>query len=131
MRTSISTTALAFALLAAGGAMAAHSSGGFAAHSDFGSMRSFNSFRPMSRPTTTTTRSTPTIVKGPVRMTGQPNQTCGSPGALETPGNAASAPGSAFNPDGKAGAVYAGQQPQNSVNPNSVSQYDVACSKQK
>jgi len=23
--------------------------------------------------------------------------------------------------------VYAGQQPQNSTNPNSVSQYDVAC----
>ena len=63
--------------------------------------------------------------------TGQPNQTCGSATAPETPGNASAAPGSAFNPDGKAGTVYAGQQPQNSGNPNSVSQYDVACSHQR
>jgi hypothetical protein len=48
-----------------------------------------------------------------------------------TPGNAASAPGSAFNPDGTAGTKYAGQQPQNSRNTASVSQYDVACAKQK
>jgi len=59
--------------------------------------------------------------------TGQPNQSCGSSTAPMTPGNAATAPGSAFNPDGTAGGVYAGQQPQNSQNPNSVSQYDVAC----
>ena len=59
--------------------------------------------------------------------TGQPNQSCGSSTAPMTPGNAASAPGSAFNPGGTAGSVYAGQQPQNSQNPNSVSQYDVAC----
>ena len=58
---------------------------------------------------------------------GQPNQSCGSATAPMTPGHSASAPGSAFNPDGKAGTVYAGQQPQNSNNPNSVSQYDVAC----
>ncbi|HZC40202.1 MAG TPA: hypothetical protein VE343_05975 [Streptosporangiaceae bacterium] len=58
---------------------------------------------------------------------GQPNQSCGSSNAMTTPGNAASAPGSAFNPDGKAGTVYAGEQPQNSGNPNAVSQYDVAC----
>ena len=60
--------------------------------------------------------------------TGQPGQTCqllGSP--PPTPGNAASAPGSAFNPSGVAGGVYAGTQPQNSNNPKSVSQYDVAC----
>jgi len=60
--------------------------------------------------------------------TGQPNQSCEQSGA--TPGQAASAPGSAFNPDGHAGTVYAGEQPQNSKNPTSVSQYDVACSKQ-
>ena len=60
-------------------------------------------------------------------LAGQPNQSCGSPGATQTPGNAANAPGSAFNPNGQAGSVYAGQQPQNSQNPNSVSQYDVAC----
>ncbi len=58
---------------------------------------------------------------------GQPNQTCGSANAQQTPGHAASAPGSDFNPDGKAGTVYAGEQPQNSKNPKSVSQYDVAC----
>jgi len=59
---------------------------------------------------------------------GQPNQSCGSGTAPNTPSNAAaSAPGSAFNPNGTAGTVYAGTQPQNSTNPNSVSQYDVAC----
>ena len=63
--------------------------------------------------------------------TGQPNQTCGSSSAPHTPGNAAAAPGSAFNPNGNAGTVYAGQQPQNSRNPKSVSQYDVACSHQR
>lgn len=56
---------------------------------------------------------------------GQPNQDCESIGT--TPGNAAAAPGSAFNPDGHAGTVYAGEQSQNSNNPRSVSQYDVAC----
>lgn len=57
--------------------------------------------------------------------TGQPNQSCEDVGVR--PGNAMSAPGSAFNPDGVAGAMYAGSQPQNSKNPTSVSQYDVAC----
>jgi hypothetical protein len=47
----------------------------------------------------------------------------------QTPGHAASAPGSAFNEDGHAGTVYAGEQPQNSNNSHSVSQYDVACEK--
>jgi hypothetical protein len=59
--------------------------------------------------------------------TGQPSQTCGSGAAPMTPGGAVSAPGSAFNPAGKAGTVYAGQQTQNSRNATSVSQYDVAC----
>src|ERR1700746_1832087 len=59
--------------------------------------------------------------------TGQPNQTCGSATAPNTPGNAAAALGSAFNPNGKAGMVYAGTQPQNLKNPTSVAQYDVAC----
>ncbi|HEY8009961.1 MAG TPA: hypothetical protein VIE67_03085 [Rudaea sp.] len=66
-------------------------------------------------------------VSGPTHTTGQPNQSCGSASAPNTPGHAAAAPGSAFNPDGKAGTMYAGQQPQNSRNPVSVSQYDVAC----
>ena len=56
---------------------------------------------------------------------GQPNQSCQA--QTTTPGNSASAPGSAFNTEGKAGTVYAGTQPQNSVNTKSVSQYDVAC----
>ncbi|HZP65488.1 MAG TPA: hypothetical protein VFB32_04205 [Rudaea sp.] len=89
---------------------------------------------PHSAPTMTT----PTRVGAPTtarttrqaHATGQPNQTCGSATAPNTPGNAAAAPGSAFNPDGKSGTVYAGQQPQNSKNPVSVSQYDVACSHQ-
>src|SRR2546423_15198175 len=57
--------------------------------------------------------------------TGQPNQSCEA--SPVTPGNAANAPGSAFNPNGQAGTVYAGQQPQNSRNPPSVSQDDGAC----
>jgi hypothetical protein len=67
--------------------------------------------------------------------TGRPGQTCLNATAPSEPRNAASAPGSAFNqPDpvtglgeGMAGGVYAGSQPQNSDNPNSVAQYDVAC----
>jgi hypothetical protein len=60
--------------------------------------------------------------------TGQPSQTCLSSTAPNEPGKAGSAPGSAFNENGgTAGSVYAGQQSQNSKNPKSVSQYDVAC----
>jgi hypothetical protein len=58
---------------------------------------------------------------------GQPNQSCQATPAPPTPGQAATARGSAFNPIGTAGGVYAGTQPQNSQNPKSVSQYDVAC----
>jgi hypothetical protein len=57
--------------------------------------------------------------------TGQPNQSCQAQPA--SPGQASSAPGSAFNTSGTAGSHYAGQQPQNSGNPNAASQYDVAC----
>jgi hypothetical protein len=63
---------------------------------------------------------------GPSR-TGQPNQSCET--TPNTPGNAASAPGSAFNPSGRAGSVYAGEQTQNSRNTASVSQYDAACAR--
>jgi len=84
-----------------------------------------NGTRTHQTPTTTTS----STVRGPA-MTGQPNQSCGSATAPNTPGNAASAPGSAFNPDGNAGTKYAGQQPQNSRNTASVSQYDAACSHQ-
>lgn len=58
---------------------------------------------------------------------GQPNQTIGSDQTgSATPGHASAAPGSAFNPNGVADAKYAGTQDQNSKNPKSVSQYDVA-----
>ena len=56
---------------------------------------------------------------------GQPGQSCQA--QTTTPGSAATAPGSAFNTSGVAGTVYAGNVPQTSTNPNSVSQYDVAC----
>ena len=62
---------------------------------------------------------------------GQPGQTCqllGTP--PPSPGNSANNTGSPFAPGGQAGTVYAGTQPQNSNNPNSVSQYDVACFQQ-
>ena len=65
--------------------------------------------------------------------TGQPSQDCealAASGDGSTPGNSSSAPGSAFNPDGTAGTVYAGEQPQNSRNSASVSQYDTACANQ-
>jgi len=83
------------------------------------------------RPAATTKPAVTARSTATTQRTGQPNQTCGSASAPETPGNAASARGSAFNPNGVAGQVYAGQQPQNSGNPKSVSQYDVACSHQK
>jgi hypothetical protein len=48
-----------------------------------------------------------------------------------TPGNAVNAPGSPFNPNGQAGAVYAGNPGTASLaHSNSaaaVSQYDTAC----
>jgi hypothetical protein len=77
--------------------------------------------------TSTTTHTTAAPTHTPVAA-GQPNQSCQAAGS-QTPGNAANASGSAFNPSGQAGTVYAGQQPQNSNNPASVSQYDVACTK--
>jgi hypothetical protein len=55
--------------------------------------------------------------------TGQPSVECED----VRPGHADSAPGSAFKEGGNAGTHYAGEQPQNSKNPHSVSQYDVAC----
>lgn len=84
----------------------------------------------MSAPATAPTQTPPTTLS-PAHITGQPNQSCGSTTAPNTPGNAASASGSAFNPTpGTAGTVYAGQQTVNSRNTASVSQYDVACSHQ-
>lgn len=62
--------------------------------------------------------------------TGQPSQTCLSSTALFEPGNAASAPGSAFNENGGiAGSVYAGNgvSATKAGSSHAVSQYDVAC----
>ena len=62
---------------------------------------------------------------------GQPGQDCldlimSGEGAF--PGNSSSSPGAPFNEvNGKSGAMYAGEQLQNSRNTASVSQYDVAC----
>jgi hypothetical protein len=67
-------------------------------------------------------------MNSPQHATGQPMQSCETTGSR--PGNSSSAPGSAFNPDGKAGTQYAGEKPQNSRNTASVSQYDVACANQ-
>ena len=61
----------------------------------------------------------------------QPNQDCEmliADQAGAEPGNSASSGHSAFG--GSAGDVYAGSQTQNMRNTQSVSQYDVACSKQ-
>jgi hypothetical protein len=63
-------------------------------------------------------------MNGPTHATGQPGVECedGVP-----PGNASSARGSAFNEEGVAHSHYAGEQPQNSRNTASSSQYDTAC----
>jgi hypothetical protein len=63
--------------------------------------------------------------------TGQPSQTCLSSTAPNEPGQAATAPGSAFNETspGTAGTVYAGNgvSATTAGSPHAVSQYDVAC----
>ncbi len=67
--------------------------------------------------------------------TGQPGTTqgfnCGTTTATSEPGNAASAPGSAFNENspGTAGTVYAGNGPgsAHAQSTAAVSQYDTAC----
>jgi hypothetical protein len=61
---------------------------------------------------------------------GAPNNTCGTDNPV-TPGNSANAPGSAFNGNGTAGTVYAGNpgtaSTANSNSTATVSQYDSAC----
>jgi hypothetical protein len=68
-----------------------------------------------------------TLLAGNPPGTGQPGVECED----IHPGNSSSAQGSAFNPNGVAGTVYAGEQDVNSKNPKSVSQYDVACFQQE
>ena len=88
----------------------------------------------MRAPTTTATPNSPTgngggynHVNSPQHATGQPMQSCETTGT--PPGGSANAPGSAFADSGTAGSKYAGEQPQNSRNTASVSQYDVACAR--
>jgi hypothetical protein len=61
---------------------------------------------------------------------GAPNNTCG-PSNPVTPGGSISALGSAFNPNGVAGTVYAGNPDTASLlhanSSHAVSQYDIAC----
>jgi hypothetical protein len=122
---SIITSIGAFALVMSSGlALAGHGHGGGA-----------SGMTPVANPTHEspamgTPATQPTTPSGRTRAQGQPNVECGSATAPNTPGNAAEAPGSAFNEDGTAGQHYAGQQPQNSKNPASVSQYDTACAHQ-
>lgn len=65
---------------------------------------------------------------------GAPGTTCGSPNATMTPGNAGAATGAPFNPDGTAGAHYAGNPGTASLahanSAHAVSQYDIACFQQ-
>ena len=108
--------------------------GSFAAPSPSANSRALSTQPSMSHATTApttqkqaSTTSTPTTTQRGPTKTGQPSQDCESLG--NQPGHSMSAPGSAFNPDGTAGTKYAGEQPQNSRNTASVSQYDVACAR--
>ena len=71
------------------------------------------------------------LVSAGVATAAQPGQTCLSSTAPTEPGNAATAPGSAFNETGPgtAGTVYAGNgvSATRAGSSNAVSQYDVAC----
>jgi hypothetical protein len=69
-------------------------------------------------------------------MAGQPGVTAGNEcrvteHALMTPGSSVSASGSPFNPEGRAGEVYAGNPETASLehagSEHAVSQYDIAC----
>ena len=66
--------------------------------------------------------------------TGQPSQSCETLGISTTPGGSSGASGSAFNPEGVSGSVYAdgpGTTPNLAItNEKAVSQYDVACFQQ-
>jgi hypothetical protein len=73
-----------------------------------------------------------------VAMAGQPGVTAGNEcrvteNALLTPGKSISASGSPFNPEGRAGEVYAGNpgtaSKEHAASEHAVSQYDIACVK--
>ncbi|RPF34303.1 hypothetical protein [Streptomyces sp. TLI_185] len=73
------------------------------------------------------------VAAAPAFATGQPGASCEDLPVSARPGHALTAPGSAFNPDGVSGKVYAGEDDTHSLananSPNAVSQYDVACLK--
>jgi hypothetical protein len=71
-----------------------------------------------------TTSTTVTTDLGPT-LTGQPGASCED--NPNQPGNSITATGSAFNPTGVSGGVYAGEQTNNTINIATSSQYDVAC----
>ena len=129
-----STTILAIAstLCISSAAFAAAPSASPRAGGSFGNHASQPGAMAQTQKGTSTTTTAPsstaksTTTRGP-STTGQPNQSCEDLG--NQPGRSMSAPGSAFNPNGTAGGVYAGEQPQNSRNTASVSQYDVACAR--
>jgi hypothetical protein len=67
---------------------------------------------------------------------GQPGSSAGNEcritaGALTTPGKSIFAGGSVFNPEGRAGEVYAGNpgtaSKEHAASQHAVSQYDIAC----
>jgi hypothetical protein len=64
-------------------------------------------------------------------LAGQPGAECGASNAESRPGKSISAKGSAFNPEGRAGGVYAGSEETASLehagSEHAVSQYDIAC----
>ena len=71
------------------------------------------------------------VLAGNPPGTGQPNQSCQV--TMVTPGKAVNARGSAFNPNGVSGAVYANPTSRGGVssgNSHVVAQYDVACFQQ-
>lgn len=80
----------------------------------------------LAKPGTVTTTQVSSQAGGPT-STGQPGVECGDEDAPNSPGQAATAPGSAFNGDGTAHGVYAGEQDVNTRNLATVSQYDAAC----
>jgi hypothetical protein len=59
---------------------------------------------------------------------GQPSQSCED--TPTTPGQSSSARGSAFNPDGVSGGVYADGTESGRPNDTATSQYDTACFQQ-
>jgi hypothetical protein len=119
---AMSLAALSPTAFAAANPSAGHSAGGSTPRAETATTgpAQTTAMAPSAKSTTTP------ATRGPAK-TGQPNQSCED--TPNTPGNSAMAPGSAFNPDGTAGTKYAGQQPQNSRNSASVSQYDVACAR--